>query len=52
MAKKSSIYWVDIKWNRYDAGDKLWYLKAIVSYALKRDDLKWEFTEFLKWLKL
>ena len=37
---------------RYDAGDKLGFLKATVEYALKREDLGEEFREYLKGLKL
>ena len=37
---------------RYDAGDKLGFLKANVSFALKRADLKAEFKKFLKDLDL
>jgi len=52
MRKDKDIYWVDIKGDRYDTGSKIWFLKATVSYWLKRDDLKWEFREFLKGLDL
>jgi UTP--glucose-1-phosphate uridylyltransferase len=34
--------------NRYDVGDKLGFLKATVDQALSRDDLKDEFSEYLK----
>jgi UTP--glucose-1-phosphate uridylyltransferase len=37
---------------RYDAGDKLGFLKATVEFALKREDLGREFREYLKALKL
>jgi UTP--glucose-1-phosphate uridylyltransferase len=37
---------------RYDAGDKLGFLKATVEFALKRDDLGKPFREYLKGLKL
>src|SRR6202521_1352372 len=37
---------------RYDAGDKLGFLKATVEFALKREDLGKEFREYLKGLKL
>ncbi len=52
MRREKDIYWVDIKWTRYDTGSKIWFLKATVSYALKRKDLKDEFKKFLKWLDL
>jgi UTP--glucose-1-phosphate uridylyltransferase len=37
---------------RYDAGDKLGFLKATVEFALKREDLGGQFQEYLKGLKL
>jgi UTP--glucose-1-phosphate uridylyltransferase len=37
---------------RYDAGDKLGFLKATVEFALKRKDLGGAFREYLKGLKL
>ncbi len=37
---------------RYDAGDKLGFLKATVEFALKREDLGTPFREYLKGLKL
>jgi UTP--glucose-1-phosphate uridylyltransferase len=37
---------------RYDAGDKLGFLKATVEFALKREDLGGPFQEYLKGLKL
>jgi UTP--glucose-1-phosphate uridylyltransferase len=37
---------------RYDAGDKLGFLKATVEFALKREDLGGEFRKYLKNLKL
>jgi UTP--glucose-1-phosphate uridylyltransferase len=37
---------------RYDAGDKLGFLKATVEFALKRKDLGGPFREYLKRLKL
>ncbi|MDQ5856851.1 MAG: UTP--glucose-1-phosphate uridylyltransferase GalU [Acidobacteriota bacterium] len=37
---------------RYDAGDKLGFLKATVEFALKRPDLGGAFREYLKGLKL
>ncbi len=37
---------------RYDAGDKLGFLKATVEYALKREDLGADFRAYLRTLKL
>ena len=52
MRKDRDIYWVKIFWERYDTWSKIWYLKAVITYALKRDDLKWDLTEYLKSLDL
>lgn len=52
MRKDKDIYWVNIKWTRYDTWSKIWFLKAVVSYALKREDLKKEFKKFLKELDI
>ena len=37
---------------RYDTGNKLDYLKANVEFALKREDLREDFTAYLKELTL
>lgn len=52
MRKDRDIYWVKIIWERYDTWSKIWYLKAVINYALKRDELKWDLTEYLKSLDL
>lgn len=52
MRKEKSIFWIDIKWIRYDTWSKIWFLKAVVAYALKRDDLKEEFSQYLKSLDI
>lgn len=46
------IYALEIEGERYDAGDKLGFLKANVSFALKRPDLREEFRKFLRGLDL
>lgn len=42
-----AIYAYNFEGKRYDVGDKLGYLMATVEYALKRDDLKGPFAEYL-----
>ncbi len=44
------IYALEVEGERYDAGDKLGFLKANVCFALKRPDLRDEFRKFLKGL--
>ncbi len=48
MRQDKDIYWVNIKWDRYDTWSKIWYLKAVISYALKKDELRDDLKEFLK----
>jgi UTP--glucose-1-phosphate uridylyltransferase len=52
LLKKRPIYGYEIKGVRHDAGNKLGYLKAMVYFALKRDDLAHDFQEYLRGLKL
>lgn len=52
LLKKEDVYALEFKGDRYDAGDKLGFLKATVSFALKRKDLKRDFKKFLKSLDL
>jgi UTP--glucose-1-phosphate uridylyltransferase len=52
LLKKRPFYAVRLNGTRHDAGDKLGFLIATVEYALKRDDLAPEFTEYLKSLNL
>jgi UTP--glucose-1-phosphate uridylyltransferase len=52
LLKKRPFYAVRFQGTRHDAGDKLGFLIATVEYALKREDLAPEFTEYLKSLKL
>jgi UTP--glucose-1-phosphate uridylyltransferase len=47
-----SVYAYKFEGTRYDAGDKLGFLKATVEFALKRKDLGTDFRKYLKSLKL
>jgi UTP--glucose-1-phosphate uridylyltransferase len=46
------IYGLKFEGTRYDAGDKLGFLKATVEFALKRSDLGAEFRKYLKSLPI
>jgi UTP--glucose-1-phosphate uridylyltransferase len=46
------VYAYRFEGSRYDAGDKLGFLKATVEFALRRHDLGEPFREYLKSLKL
>lgn len=48
MMKDEPVYFYDFVGKRYDCGDKLGYIEAIVDVALQREDLKDSFIEFLK----
>lgn len=47
LAKEESMYAYELEGKRYDVGDKLGFLKATVEFALKKDELKDEFKEYL-----
>ena len=52
MRQEQDIYWVDIKWERYDTWSKIWFLKAQIAFALKDNDLKDDVKKFIKSLDL
>ena len=52
LLKSQDIYAYEFEGDRYDAGDKLGFLKANVSLALKRPEIRAEFKKFLRGLKL
>jgi UTP--glucose-1-phosphate uridylyltransferase len=48
LNKHQAIYGCQFTGRRYDVGDRLGYLKAIVEMALTREDLKESFGEYIK----
>ena len=52
LLRSRPIYGYKFEGKRYDAGDKLGFLKATVEFALNRYDLGAEFRAYLKELKL
>jgi UTP--glucose-1-phosphate uridylyltransferase len=52
LLKTQKMYGYEFEGKRYDAGDKLGFLKATVEYALRRRDLGDDFRNYLKSLKL
>lgn len=52
MLRNRPIYGYRFEGTRYDAGDKLGFLKATVEFALRRYDLGSQFREYLKSLPL
>jgi UTP--glucose-1-phosphate uridylyltransferase len=52
LLKERPIFGYKFKGTRYDAGNKLGFLKATVEFALKRKDLGEPFRQYLRSLKL
>jgi UTP--glucose-1-phosphate uridylyltransferase len=52
LLEQQPVYAYMFEGTRYDAGDKLGFLKATVEFALRRDDLGKQFRAYLKSLKL
>lgn len=52
LLRNRPIYGLKFEGTRYDAGDKLGFLKATVEFALKRYDLGGPFREYLKSMQL
>ena len=50
MLRERPIFGLKFEGKRYDAGDKLGFLKATVEFALERKDLGPQFREYLKGL--
>jgi len=48
LIKEGDVYGYAFKGRRYDAGDKLGYVKAIVDFALEREDLRGEIGKHLQ----
>lgn len=47
LSKEEAMYAYSFEGRRYDVGSKLGFLQATVEFALKRDDLKDEFSKYL-----
>ncbi len=48
LLKKRPVFACEVKGVRHDTGNKLGYLKAVVYFALQRQDLAGEFRKYLK----
>lgn len=48
LAENEPVYAYDFEGKRYDVGNKMGFLQATVEFALKREDLRDEFSEYLK----
>lgn len=47
LISKEAMYAYNFEGKRYDVGDKLGFLEATIEFALKREELKSEFIEYL-----
>ena len=52
LIQSQPVYAYRFEGTRYDAGDKLGFLKATVEYALRHEELGQEFGAYLRTLKL
>jgi len=52
LLEKEEIYACEFEGTRFDAGNKLGFLEANISYALKRKDMAGELKRFLRGIKL
>jgi len=52
LLDKESIYAYEFEGTRYDCGSKFGYMQASIQYALKDPDIKEEFFEYIKGLKI
>ena len=52
LIKEEAMYAYDFEGKRYDVGDKLGFLQATVEYALRKEDLRGPFIDYLKGLSL
>ena len=48
LMEREAMYAYDFEGDRYDVGDRIGFLKATVEFALKREDLRDDFSAFLK----
>lgn len=48
LINEEAMYAYNFEGRRYDVGDKQGFLEATVEYALRREDLKEGFTDYLK----
>ena len=51
LLKNEHIYGYKFKGKRYDIGDKFGYIKAIIDFALEREDLRDKVREYLREMK-
>ncbi|AUS98380.1 UTP--glucose-1-phosphate uridylyltransferase [Clostridium thermosuccinogenes] len=48
LMSEEAMYAYEFEGTRYDVGNKVGFLRATIEFALKREDLKDEFSEYLK----
>jgi UTP--glucose-1-phosphate uridylyltransferase len=48
LSQKRGMYAFEFEGTRFDAGDKLGYLKAIIAFGIRHPDLGEEFSKYIK----
>ena len=48
LRQEKDIYWVNIKWERFDTWSKIWYIKSVVHYAMKDEKISKELKVYLE----
>lgn len=48
MRKEKDIYWLKVKWTRFDTWSKIGFLKACINEWLKKDGMKEELIDYIK----
>ena len=48
LIENEAMYAYNFEGRRYDVGDKLGFLEATVEYAMRRENLREEFMDYLK----
>ncbi len=48
MRKEKDIYWLKIKWTRFDTWSKIGFLKACINEGLKKDGMREEIVDYIK----
>lgn len=48
LIEEEAMYAYDFEGRRYDVGDKLGFLEPTIEYALRREELRDDFKEYLK----
>ena len=48
LIETEKVFWKKISWMRFDAGSKIWFIKAIIYQAMKNNEMKSQLQRFIK----